>query len=127
MLQESEPTTNGMSHRPSRERTQSRPGLSPRLIDNTRHPKEMKARKYNHLRATVKNLRRELRATREVINYQQRKIADLRKQLSELNATKESELDKVINRLHGIATAMNETAKQERERITAMTDGTPGI
>lgn len=84
----------------------------------------MKARKYNHLRATVKNLRRELCATREVINYQQRVIADLRKQISDLNTAKESELDKVINRLHGIATAMNETAKQERERITALTDGT---
>lgn len=87
----------------------------------------MKARRYNHLRATVKNLRRELRTTREVINYQQRVIADLRKQLCDLNAAKESELDQVINRLHGIATAMNETAKQERERITATTDGTPGI
>lgn len=81
----------------------------------------MKARKYNHLRITVKNLRRELRATREVINYQQREIADLRKQLSDLNASKESELDEVINRLHRIATAMNETATTERKRITAIT------
>lgn len=87
----------------------------------------MKAKKYNHLRATFKNLRRELHATREVINYQQRVIADLRKQLSDIHAAKECELDKVINRLHGIATAMNETAKQERERIAAMTDGTCGI
>lgn len=87
----------------------------------------MKARKYNHLRATVKNLRRELRATSEVINYQQRVIAHLRKQISDLRTAKENELDKVINRLHGIATAMNETAKQERDRITALTDGTARI
>lgn len=87
----------------------------------------MKARKYNHLRATVKNLRRELRATREVINYQRRIIADLRKQLSDLNAAKGNELDKVINRLHATASALSTTARQERERINAMTDGTPGI
>lgn len=116
-----------MSHRQSRERTQSRPGLSPHLIDNTRHPKDMKARKYNHLRVTVKNLRRELRATREVINYQRRELADLRKQLNDLNAAKESELDKVINRLHATASALATTAKQERERITAITYGTPRI
>lgn len=87
----------------------------------------MKARKSNYPRATVKNLRRELRAAREVMNYQQRVIAGLRNQISDLKAAKESELDKVINRLHGIATAMNETARQERERIAAVTDGTPGI
>ncbi len=87
----------------------------------------MKARKYNHFRATVKNLRRELRATREVINYQQRVITDLRKQINDLTAAKENELDKVINRLHGLATRMAETARQEREHITAMTDGTPCI
>lgn len=87
----------------------------------------MKARKSNYPRATVKNLRRELRAAREVMNYQQRVIAGLRNQISDLNAAKESELDKVINRLHGIATAMNETARQECERIAAVTDGTPGI
>ena len=81
----------------------------------------MKARKYNHLRTTVKNLHRDLVASREVINRQQRVIADLSKQISDLNASKESELDNVINRLHGIATAMNETAKQERKRITAIT------
>ena len=38
----------------------------------------MKARKYNHLRATVKNLRRELRATRGVINHQRQVIAHLK-------------------------------------------------
>ncbi len=87
----------------------------------------MKARKYNHLRAKVRNLRHDLHASREVINCQQRVIAGLRKQINDLNAAKENELDKVINRLHGIATRMAETAKQERERIKAMTDGTPRI
>lgn len=87
----------------------------------------MKARKHNHLRTTVRNLSRELNATHEVINYQQRVIADLRKQLNDLNTSKENEIDIVINRLHGIATSLAETAKQERERITAMTNGTPGI
>lgn len=50
----------------------------------------MNARKYNHLRATVKKLRRELYTTREVINYQKLEIAVLRKQLSDLNTAKES-------------------------------------
>ncbi len=87
----------------------------------------MKARKREHLRATVNNLRRDLRATREVINAQSRTIAALRDQLSGLQAAKESELDKVINRLHATAAAMAETASQERERTTATTYGTPGI
>lgn len=87
----------------------------------------MKSRKHNHLRATVKNLRRELCATREVINYQSRVIADLRKQISKLTADKESELDNVINRLHATASALAATAKLERERIATYTDGTPSI
>lgn len=87
----------------------------------------MKARRYNHLRATVKNLRRELRATREVINYQQSEIAKLRKQLSDLNAAKESEFDKVINRLHQVATVLRDHSTQQRERITNTVYGTPRI
>ena len=87
----------------------------------------MKARKYNYLRATVKNLRRELRATREVINYQQSEIAKLRKQLSDLNAAKESEFDKVINRLHQVATILRNDSARQRERITNTVYGTPRI
>ena len=85
----------------------------------------MKARKYNHLRATVKNLRRELRATRGVINHQRQVIAHLRKQLSDLDAAKESDLDRVINRLPEVAAAQRVSAK--REHITAMTYGAPRI
>lgn len=86
----------------------------------------MKARKYNHLRATVKNLRRELYTTREVINYQKLEIAALRKQLSDLNTANESELDKVINHLHKVATALRDSTQQEKRRF-AMAYGAPCI
>lgn len=82
----------------------------------------MKARK-NRLRAIIKNLRSELRAAREVISYHQRVIAELRKQITDLCAAKEGELDKAINRLHVVASAMYETAAQERERIDAYNNG----
>lgn len=87
----------------------------------------MKPRNHNHLRTTVKNLRRDLHATREAVKYQRRVIADLRKQLSDLNAAKESELDKVINRLRQVATALRDASAQQRERITNTVYGTPRI
>lgn len=82
----------------------------------------MKPNKYNRLCATIKNLRRELyeerRTYREVINYQNREINALRKQLADIRAANESELDQIINRLHATAKALHEQSEMERKLYT---------
>lgn len=85
----------------------------------------MKASKYNRLRATVKYLRRDLRTYREVVDYQNREIVGLRKQLADLNAAKESELDEVISHLNAVAHELKDSA--ERELVNAYVYGTPRI
>lgn len=89
----------------------------------------MKASKYNRLRSTVKYLRSELREERrtyrEVVDYQNREIAGLRKQLANLNAAKESELDEVINHLRAVAKELRATS--ERELVNAYVYGTTRI
>lgn len=114
--------------RPTRGRSQYRPGLHPHrliLINPTQH-RNMKTKKHTCHRATV-SLYQKLQANREKIIYQHRVIADLRKQLNDLNNGKENELDKAINRLHGLAKSVAQTARQDLELTTSMTYGTPGI